>query len=529
MKSHAAKLGSNIKLRKSLSKTMHCTTVAGMLCVILLVGGRIATAAVISSAVVSYTGGTLTIVGTGFGSSPQVTVANVKLTVQSATSSKIVASFPSTTPPGSITPGTYLLTVSFSNTLPAVFTLALGTAGPPGPAGPQGPQGLTGATGPTGPAGPAGPQGPAGPTGPTGATGPAGPAGPQGPAGSVNSGAITGNVLDSCGHGLGKTLVYVEGESFSSKTGQSGAFALRNMPAGTYTVVFEAPNSPVQVMPGVTVGSGQTVTLNPPAVMALSCASCPASTSCASVALDPGSGTCSTNFAAEGTSCPGGACDGFGDCVSCTSSPTACTSVQISVGACSINNLPQGTSCPGGLCDGSGSCVSCPTSPNACTSVQLSGGVCAAINLPVGTACPGGACDGNGGCVSCPASTACASVTFDPTSGTCSTSFATQGSTCPGGLCDGSGNCSACPAATACTSSTYNSSSGTCLTTNLAAGTACPGGACDGNGACISCPASTACTSVTFDAVSGTCSTVFAPQGTSCPGGICDGSGNCVP
>jgi Protein of unknown function (DUF1566)/Collagen triple helix repeat (20 copies) len=155
----------------------------------------------ISSADVDYSHNTLTVSGTNFGLSPKVTVGAATLTAPSATATSIVANFPSTALPSSFTPGTYFLTITFSNGRFAVFTVALGATGPQGPVGPQGPMGFQGATGATGPGGakgatgaigPVGPQGPNGNTGSTGPTGAAGPIGPVGPQGLKGDAGVPG-------------------------------------------------------------------------------------------------------------------------------------------------------------------------------------------------------------------------------------------------------------------------------------------------------------------------------------------------
>ena len=126
------------------------------------------------SATVDYTHGTLTISGQNFGSAPTVTLDSLTFPAQSASSSQVVANFPSGRTPSSFTPGTYFLAVTFRNQLPTIFGVDIGANGAQGPAGPAGAQGVTG------PAGPAGPQGLPGPMGPPGATGSAGAAGAQG-------------------------------------------------------------------------------------------------------------------------------------------------------------------------------------------------------------------------------------------------------------------------------------------------------------------------------------------------------------
>jgi hypothetical protein len=158
----------------------------------------------INSATVNFSTGTLTISGQNFGSNPAVTLDKLNFATVSASSSHIVASFPSTSPPSSFTPGTYFLTVVYRNQLPSVFSVDIGSigqqgapgvAGPSGPPGAQGPIGVTGAPGSAGAMGPPGPMGPAGapgamgvtgiqglqgPPGLTGATGAQGPVGPSG-------------------------------------------------------------------------------------------------------------------------------------------------------------------------------------------------------------------------------------------------------------------------------------------------------------------------------------------------------------
>jgi hypothetical protein len=150
---------------------------------------------------VNYTQNTLTVNGQNFGSKPVVMLNNLEFPTVSSSSSEIVADFPSGYPPSSFTPGTYFLTVQYSNQLPSLFTAAIGMAGPQGPAGPagatgaqgpQGPQGATGTAGAAGSMGPPGPMGPAGPIGLTGATGATGATGPAGPAGSAGAIGATG-------------------------------------------------------------------------------------------------------------------------------------------------------------------------------------------------------------------------------------------------------------------------------------------------------------------------------------------------
>jgi len=115
----------------------------------------------------------ITITGQNFGSSkPTVSLSGTALTVESFSSSSIVADLPA-----SLAPGFYRLTVTRNDNLLKLFaeidiTLSgaaaagpAGPAGPTGPTGPQGPPGAPGAAGPQGPQGPAGQPGPAGPAG----------------------------------------------------------------------------------------------------------------------------------------------------------------------------------------------------------------------------------------------------------------------------------------------------------------------------------------------------------------------------
>jgi hypothetical protein len=120
---------------------------------------------IVSRAVVNYGSKTLTISGTNFGSNPIIKLSGLTLTRQSATTTQIVAAFPTSSAPADITPGTYFLSVIFSNNKVAVFAVALGTVGPAGAPGPPGPKGDKGDNGSPGPQGPTGPQGPEGPRG----------------------------------------------------------------------------------------------------------------------------------------------------------------------------------------------------------------------------------------------------------------------------------------------------------------------------------------------------------------------------
>jgi hypothetical protein len=150
----------------------------------------------ITSATVS--GNTLTINGSSFGAGPKATIGTVALATSSASRTKIVATFPASSPATGFTPGDYALTITYTSaTLPSVGVVTLGATGPQGPQGPfglqgpAGPAGAQGSAGPQGATGPAGPAGPAGPSGSTGPTGPAGPVGPSGPTGPAGPGGLS--------------------------------------------------------------------------------------------------------------------------------------------------------------------------------------------------------------------------------------------------------------------------------------------------------------------------------------------------
>jgi hypothetical protein len=146
---------------------------------------------------------TLTINGQNFGSSPVVTLNNSSFPIiQPPGASQIVAGFPNDKPLSTFTPGTYLLTLTFKNQLPSIFTVMIGASGAQGPPGSIGPQGVAGSQGPKGDPGPIGPKGADGATGPAGQNGvagvqgPRGDTGPQGPQGTQGPQGIQGPKAD---------------------------------------------------------------------------------------------------------------------------------------------------------------------------------------------------------------------------------------------------------------------------------------------------------------------------------------------
>ena|ERR1700722_5669036 len=259
---------------------------------------------VVISTTVDSTHNTLIVNGQNFGGNAIITLGSIKFTTVSTSSTQILGSFPAANPPSSFSPGTYFLTLQFTNQLPSIFTVVIGSVGPPGPIGPAGATGTTGAKGPAGATGAAGAQGimgapgPAGPAGTAGATGPAGtqgPAGPVGPAGAPGAQGPTGltgaqgppgaglsvgtlsGIVEMCSAGMGmgmgmgmgqpsptQALVYIPGRAFTAYTDPvSGSFTFDNVPGGTYSVVAEQKgNSAVSAtVASVTVSTGTNTAL----------------------------------------------------------------------------------------------------------------------------------------------------------------------------------------------------------------------------------------------------------------------------
>lgn len=100
---------------------------------------------IVTSATVDYTHMTLTITGQNFGSNPVVTLDKLSFPTVSTSTNQIVANIPSGSPPTTLTPGTYFLTLQYRNQFPSIFTVDIGA---------NGPQGIQGAAGPSGPTGP---------------------------------------------------------------------------------------------------------------------------------------------------------------------------------------------------------------------------------------------------------------------------------------------------------------------------------------------------------------------------------------
>jgi CarboxypepD_reg-like domain len=83
------------------------------------------------------------------------------------------------------------------------------------------------------------------------------PATPQAPAGDgLNTGTITGTVV-SCGTPLAHALVYIPGRSFVAYTGSSGTFTLDYVAPGAYSLVAESQSGTTSSA-SVSVSNGQT-------------------------------------------------------------------------------------------------------------------------------------------------------------------------------------------------------------------------------------------------------------------------------
>jgi Collagen triple helix repeat (20 copies) len=429
---------------------------------------------VVISTSVDATHNTLTINGQNFGTNALITLGSIKFTTASSTGTKILGNFPTASPASSFTPGTYFLTLQFTNQLPSIFTAVIGVAGSQGPQGaqgPQGPQGASGATGaqgakgltgPTGASGAAGPAGPPGPAGAAGAMGPAGAAGTMGPAGATgapgatgpqgppgssgvaNLGSVTATIEMCVGNSTvqpTRALVYMPGHAYSGYSDPtSGAFTFDNVPSGTYSVVAEQVGSSSQsaTVSPVSVSNGSATNIGPIDISnyqtdSSNCGSC-------------------GNACGSGQACTAGACAfacGEGQKV-CSGACTAVSSDIFNCGGCGITcpiqpppTLPAGASpecavisgnfvpaCSNGSCGGSNSYV--------------------IIDVIAGTACQKntGICDGSGSCVAATCSDArkdgsetdtdCGGPTCAPcgTGKQCST-----GNDCFSGVCGGNGTC----------------------------------------------------------------------------------------
>ena len=298
---------------------------------------------------------TLTVKGTGFGTSGAVltlgSVGNLRITSQ--TNTLITAMLPA-----GVAPGSYLLSLSAGGN--SEFWLSIGVRG---------------------------------------ATGPAGPAGPQGPPGpGLNTGTITGMVV-SCGIPVAHALVFIPGRSFVAYTGPTGTFALDYVAAGTYSVVAEsqsgtASNATVAVFNGQTTNAGS-LDVADTRTDVKNCGTCGKVCSVANGAPQCSGGTCQIK-----------ACDiGFGDCD--RNAANGCeTNLGTSVNncgacgfVCSTNNATS--ACAAGICQitcnpGFGDCdgkTSNGCEANLLTSVNNCGACGRACSAPNAvSACTVGAC-----------------------------------------------------------------------------------------------------------------------------------------
>jgi uncharacterized repeat protein (TIGR01451 family) len=87
-------------------------------------------------------------------------------------------------------------------------------------------------------------------------------------------------------------------------------------------------------------------------------AACPADQKQPNGTVCPGSTTCNAQWTCQGGTCTAGApisCDDSNACTSDSCDPTA-----DAANGCTHTNLGNGTACPGGTCDGNGNCVATP-------------------------------------------------------------------------------------------------------------------------------------------------------------------------
>jgi hypothetical protein len=162
----------------------------------------------IRSAVPDMNAGALFISGVGFGASPKVEIAGVRVLVLSASDELLLVELPAAV---RAQPGTYLLRV-MRDLFAASFDVTIGAVGPRGDAGPQGD---------TGPQGPAGPKGDVGPTGPPG------------------SDADVVAVWDLNGKRVGPVMGWIP----SYTTGEESRIPLAGYFSGAQFILFEVHNA----------------------------------------------------------------------------------------------------------------------------------------------------------------------------------------------------------------------------------------------------------------------------------------------
>jgi hypothetical protein len=380
---------------------------------------------VVISTSVDATHNTLTINGQNFGANAIITLGSIKFTTVSSTGTKILGNFPTASPASSFTPGTYFLTLQFTNQLPSIFTAVIGTAGAQGPQGSPGPQGqpgpsgatgaqgamglpgpagATGAPGPMGPFGPAGATGAMGPAGAAGAIGPAGapgaqgatgPQGPPGSGGAANLGSVAATLKMCVGNATvepTRALVYMPGHAYSGYSdATTGAFTFDNVPSGTYSVIAEQPgNSSLSAsVPIVSVTNGSTTNIGPIDI---------------------------SNYQTDSSNC--------GSCGNACSSGQACLA-----GACTFACSPGQTNC-------SGTCQSLSNDIKNCGGCGIVCPMQSPPSLPAGQSSECAVLVGNGLVAIC-SNGACG------TTGNYSWQYVTAGTSCNKnlGICDGAGTC----------------------------------------------------------------------------------------
>ena len=186
------------------------------------------------------------------------------------------------------------------------------------------------------------------------------PAGPARSCGSPGPGLETASIIGSasaCGTPVAKALVQIPGQSFLAYTASNGAFSLSHVPAGTHSVLIEAPGRAPVVLSSVSAVSGQqtdtgATNVSDVAIDPNNCGSCGASCSTSHISRVCASG-----------SCEGGICgSGYVDCnankrtdgceINVAGDPAHCGGCVGFV--CSSNHVTPGCSggsCQAGLCE----------------------------------------------------------------------------------------------------------------------------------------------------------------------------------
>ena len=189
---------------------------------------------------------------------PQILLNGAQLTVSSSSATQVVAALP-----GSIAPGTYLMSLvpqkkggddGNDNNNAVFFDVAIGAIGPQGPSGPQGPQGLSGPQGLQGPQGAAGTPGPAGANGavgPVGSAGANGAVGPIGPAGANGANGAVGPVGPAGGNGATGAVGPAGANGSQGPAGTNGSNGVNGAPGTPGIAGPQGPAGPPTLQIGM--------------------------------------------------------------------------------------------------------------------------------------------------------------------------------------------------------------------------------------------------------------------------------------